>query len=457
MSREMMEQREQSNACINSAESRKNKSEAQMRHSGIDWIGEIPKEWEVVRLKNLGEFQNGLTYSPIDMCDENGVLVIRSSNIKDSKLVFDDNVFVNDAPSSLMVQKGDIIICSRNGSADLVGKCAMVENNLNASFGAFMVRFRSVIDNYFSFYLIQTAIPQYKVLFTTTTINQLTKSMLSTMIGVLPSISEQQKIANYLDKVCGEVDEMIALQEQMIEELKAYKQSVITEAVTKGLNPNVPMKDSGIDWIGEVPVHWEICRIKNIASLYGRIGFRGYTSDDLNKDGEGAIALSPSNMTPMGMDYSKVTYLSWRKYEESPEIMIQNDDLLMVKTGSSYGKVSYVDKLPRESTINPQILRVVPSVNSKFLGYYMQTNLFIYQVEGGVVGGTIPTISQEKINNFYVILPNDAEQLSIASYLDTKCAEIDDLIAIKQSKIEELKEYKKSVIYEYVTGKKEVV
>ena len=266
---------------------------------------------------------------------------------------------------------------------------------------------------------------------------------------------------------CGEVDEMIALQEQMIEELKAYKQSVITEAVTKGLrsaegrlqgkNPDAPMRDSGIDWIGEIPKEWKICRMKNIASLFGRIGFRGYTSDDLNKDGEGAITLSPSNMMPMCMDYSKVTYLSWKKYEESPEIMIQNGDLLMVKTGSSYGKVSYVDKLPKETTINPQILRIVPSVSSKYLGYYMQTDLFIYQVEGGVVGGTIPTISQEKINNFYVILPSDEEQQSIASYLDTKCAEIDALIAIKQTKIEELKDYKKSVIYEYVTGKKEVV
>jgi type I restriction enzyme S subunit len=137
--------------------------------------------------------------------------------------------------------------------------------------------------------------------------------------------------------------------------------------------------------------------------------------------------------------------------------MIQNDDLLLVKTGSSYGKVSYVDYLPKEATINPQILRIVPSINSKYLGYFMQTSLFLYQVEGGVVGGTIPTISQEKINNFYVVLPPVEEQHVIASYLDTKSIEIDSLIGIKQAKIEELKEYKKSIIYEYVTGKKEVV
>ena len=273
---------------------------------------------------------------------------------------------------------------------------------------------------------------------------------------ILPLLAEQQRIAEFLDRKCAEVDEMIALQEQIIEELKAYKQSVITEAVTKGLNPAAPMRDSGIDWIGSIPEHWEVCRVKNVASLFGRIGFRGYTSDDLNKDGEGAITLSPSNMLPMGMDYTNVTYLSWMKYHESPEIMIQNGDILMVKTGSSYGKVSYVDNLPKEATINPQILRIVSRINSKYLGYYLQTPLFIYQVEGGVVGGTIPTISQEKINNFFVAMSSIEEQQAIADYLDEKCADIDSLIQTKQSKIDSLKEYKKSIIYEYVTGKREV-
>ena len=150
------------------------------------------------------------------------------------------------------------------------------------------------------------------------------------------------------------------------------------------------------------------------------------------------------------MGYAGITDLS--KYSD---YVLQDGDILMVKTGSSYGKVSYVDNLPKEATINPQILRIVAKINSKYLGYYLQTPLFIYQVEGGVVGGTIPTISQEKINNFFVVIPPLAEQQAIADYLDKKCGEIDELITIKQQKIESLKEYKKSVIYEYVTGKKE--
>ena len=158
-------------------------------------------------------------------------------------------------------------------------------------------------------------------------------------------------------------------------------------------------------------------------------------------------------MLPMGMDYSNVTYLSWAKYFESPEIIIQNNDLLMVKTGSSYGKVAYVDNLPKEATINPQILRIVSKISSKYLGYFMQTPIFLYQVEGGVVGGTIPTIAQEKISNFKILLPSENEQNDIVSHLDTKCREIDTLISLKRQKIEMLKEYKKSIIFEAVTGK----
>ena len=200
--------------------------------SGIDWIGDVPEGWKPMRMKYIGEFQNGLTYTPYDVCGPEGVLVLRSSNIQNSQLCFDDNVYVKESPSSLMVKKGDIIICSRNGSASLIGKCAMVDDNIHASFGAFMVRFRSNIKNKYAYYLISTVIPQYKPLFTTTTINQLTKGMLSSMVGVLPPFSEQQAIAEYLDTKCAEIDSLIALKQKKIETLKDYKKSIIYEAVT---------------------------------------------------------------------------------------------------------------------------------------------------------------------------------------------------------------------------------
>ena len=426
----------------------------EMKNSGIPWIGEIPEGWkmcfikQIMRNKSIKGFPNERVLSlyrdygvvPKDSRDDNHN--VTSDDTSSYKLVDDGDFVIN----KMKAWQGSMAVSEYRGIiSPAYYICRITTTDINKRYIHYLLR----NDSYKTEYMRLSSglrVGQWDL-----NIDDFLRIMM-----ILPPLAEQQRIAEFLDRKCGEVDEMIALQEQIIEELKAYKQSVITEAVTKGLNPAAPMRDSGIDWIGSIPEHWEVCRVKNVASLFGRIGFRGYTSDDLNKDGEGAITLSPSNMLPMGMDYTNVTYLSWMKYHESPEIMIQNGDILMVKTGSSYGKVSYVDNLPKEATINPQILRIVSRINSKYLGYYLQTPLFIYQVEGGVVGGTIPTISQEKINNFFVAMSSIEEQQAIADYLDEKCADIDSLIQTKQSKIDSLKEYKKSIIYEYVTGKREV-
>lgn len=424
-----------------------------MKDSGIPWIGEIPKDWNVNLI--------GSCIKEVDCkntnCNEDNALQFKMGTII-SKRNGDSKYNPETLEAYNIVKVGDIIINGLNLSFDLISqRVGLVKENGVITSTYIAVRPTTNISNEFLTYLFK-AYDNCKAFHSmgrglrqTLSYGELRKYYV-----VLPFKEEQQRIAEFLDRKCGEIDEAIALQEEFIEELKAYKQSVITEAVTRGLNPNVKFKYSGIDWIGKIPQGWKVCRMKDVASLFGRIGFRGYSSDDLNKEGIGAITLSPSNMKSMVMDYSNVTYLSWEKYKESPEIMIKNGDLLMVKTGSSYGKVSLVKNLPREATINPQILRIVPKVNSNYLGFYLQTSLFIDQVEIGVVGGTIPTISQEKVNNMFVIFPPNIEQRQIADYLDTKCSDIDNLIAIKQQKIEELKDYKKSIIYEYVTGKKEV-
>lgn len=156
-------------------------------------------------------------------------------------------------------------------------------------------------------------------------------------------------------------------------------------------------------------------------------------------------------MKDMMMDYTNVTYLSWEKYNESPEIMIQQGDILFVKTGSSYGKSCYVDNLPQEATINPQILRINPLINGRFLCYYFNSSLARTFTECGVVGGTIPTISQEKVGNFIALNPPLSEQQAIVTYLDTKVAKIDEYISIAEKKISALEELKQTIIAEAVT------
>lgn len=206
-----------------------------MKDSGIEWVGKMPIHWEIRRLKYIGKSENGLTYSPNDICDNSngGILVLRSSNIQGGKLSFHDNVYVNSAPSSLHVKKGDIILCSRNGSAALVGKSAIVESDIYATFGAFMMRFRSNHHAQYINYLLTAAISKYKQLFSTTTINQLTISVFGNLeMPFVISRFEQQEIADYLDKKCSEIDQLIAIKQQKIVELKDYKKSLIYEYTT---------------------------------------------------------------------------------------------------------------------------------------------------------------------------------------------------------------------------------
>ena len=428
------------------------------KDSGIEWIGRIPKGWIVKRLKQVCDFRNGYTPSKENPSFwRNGTIPwFRMDDIRDSgrKLSVAKQYITEDAVKGNGLFKAGSFILATTAT---IGEHALltVDSLANQRFTNLKIcesLKNSMLVEFFFYYLFVID-EQCKTTTNSATFAAVNMKDLGNMGVTIPPLAEQRAIASYLDRKCAEIDSLVELQEQMIAQLTDYKQSVITEAVTKGLNPEAELVSSGIDWIGDVPKGWKIARIKNVASLYGRIGFRGYTSDDLNKDGEGAITLSPSNMLPMGMDYSNVTYLSWAKYFESPEIIIQNNDLLMVKTGSSYGKVAYVDNLPKEATINPQILRIVSKISSKYLGYFMQTPIFLYQVEGGVVGGTIPTIAQEKISNFKILLPSENEQNDIVSHLDTKCREIDTLISLKRQKIEMLKEYKKSIIFEAVTGK----
>ena len=207
---------------------------AKMKDSGIEWIGEIPEGWEVRKLKYIGDSKNGLTYSPLDMVDENqGILVLRSSNIQKGKLSFEDNVYVKYAPKKLHVRKGDIIICSRNGSADLVGKCAIIDREMYATFGAFMMRFRSPHNDKYIYYLLSIAISKYKQLFATSTINQLTLGIFADMkVPIVLDELCQQTIVNYLDERLGNINRAIEAREKMIALLQERKQIIINEVVT---------------------------------------------------------------------------------------------------------------------------------------------------------------------------------------------------------------------------------
>ena len=273
---------------------------------------------------------------------------------------------------------------------------------------------------------MKNAEPFFKSKVGGTTIPHMNSKYIDDYICLIPPLFEQQKIADYLDKVCGEADEMIALQEKMIDELKAYKQSVITEAVTKGLNPNVPMKDSGIDWIGEIPEHWRISKAKNFVIISN--------GSDPKTEGNTPVYGSGSS-----------SFKTCGEYKNGPTVLVGRKGATLHIPHYIEGNYWNVDTAFDVKCKSNMILKY----------YYYLAVCFDYKYY--ISQTTLPGMAQSSYNNMMIPIPSLPEQRQIASHLDTKCSEIDSLLAVKQQKIEELKEYKKSVIYEYVTGKKEVV
>ena len=204
-----------------------------MKPSGVEWIGDIPEDWSMKRFKYLGIYRNGLTYKPEDMVDM-GTLVLRSSNIQNGQIVLDDNVYVSCAVrDELKVRKGDILICSRNGSRELIGKNAIIKDDMDASFGAFMMIFRSDSPEYVRYILNSSVFSYYLASFFTATINQLTASNFGNMkVPFCCDLIEQKEIVAFLDTKCAEIDRIIEKKEQLIEKLGSYKKSLIYEYVT---------------------------------------------------------------------------------------------------------------------------------------------------------------------------------------------------------------------------------
>ena len=205
------------------------------KNSGVEWLGDVPDHWKIVRLKFLGESFIGLTYSPVELVDKNeGIFVLRSSNIQNGKFTTEDNVYVNkEIPEKLILKKGDILLCSRNGSAELIGKNILIdEQSAGNTFGAFMTVFRSKLNYYLYYFFNSNVFKSQTSLFATSTINQLTNSILSNLTIAYPeSLDEQKRIIEHIKTETATIDTAIAKAEREIELIREYKEAMIAEAV----------------------------------------------------------------------------------------------------------------------------------------------------------------------------------------------------------------------------------
>ncbi|MCR5188208.1 MAG: restriction endonuclease subunit S, partial [Treponema sp.] len=287
-------------------------------------------------------------------------------------------------------------------------------------------------------------------------LNKLTQTNMNNIYITLPKIIEQRKIADFLDKKCQEIDSVLEKTRESIEEYKKLKNAVITQAVTKGIRPNRKMKDSGIEWIGEIPEEWGIKKLRYIADSFDK-GY-GITKEEVFIDGNtpciryGEIYSKYNNSFKQCISKTKKEKLSVLKY-------IEKGDILFVGTGELIEEIGKnIVYLGEESCLaGGDIIILKHSQDPKFLNYALNSYYSQIQKSCGKTKLKVVHISSSELKNIILFLPSLTEQSEIADYLDKKCSQINNLINKKEQLITELETYKKSLIYEYVTGKKEVL
>lgn len=424
-----------------------------MKDSGIPWIGEIPKGWNIVRNKYV--FSNSKTLVG-ENWSKTQLLSLTTKGIKPVAIGSTSGKVPDSYETYQVVEKDNLVMCL----FDL--DCSAVFSGLSPISGMISPAYKALTikKGYFpDFYAkwFEYIFDGRKFMFLSKNIRySLTYDEFAALQIVAPPLSEQQRIAEFLDRKCAEVDEMIALQEQIIEELKAYKQSVITEAVTKGLNPTAPMRDSEIVFVDKIPSHWKETKTLRLLSMPITDGPHE-TPDGLD-DGIPFISADAVSDGYINFD-NKWGYISQKYYEECCKKYIpQKYDIYMIKSGASTGRTAIVETDEIFTIWSPlAVFRANTNIILPyFLLYVLRSDYYQKQVENKWSFGTQQNIGMRVLEKLLISYPPITEQQAIADYLDEKCADIDSLIQTKQSKIDSLKEYKKSIIYEYVTGKREV-
>ncbi len=434
----------------------------QMKDSGIEWIGKIPQDWDKKPIKRLLESRNsgawGKEPNPEEGIDK---VCIRVADFNFEKQIINtDNLTIRNYDKNTIkkieLQKGDILIeKSGGGEVTPVGRSVIFSLDSSCLYANFIDCLRCDKENEPKYIvLLLKALYHYGLIPSfikqTTGIQNLDFPNLSQSNIFVPKKTVQQQIADYLDKKCSEIDTCLTDVNESIAKLQEYKKSIITEAVTKGLDPNTEMKDSGIEWIGEIPKNWTVSKLKYLGQA-----IIGLTYSPDNIDDEGFLVLRSSNIQEGKLSLNDTVIVN----KEIPKkLIIKKDDLLICSRNGSkslIGKTIMIkDNL--ESTTFGAFMTVFRSDYNSFIYYVLQSEIFNYHIETFLTS-TINQLTTGNLNGIKITLPREtAEQQQIADYLDNKCAEIDNVIEDKKELAKKLKEYKNSLIYECVTGKREV-
>ena len=418
------------------------------KDSGIAWIGEIPEHWNTYQLKRCSKFINGYAFNSNHFYKDKGIPVIRIGDILNEQISFENIVYVqeNNELEKFMAHKNDILIAM---SGATVGKIGIYSTEDKVYINHRVGIIRTIQYNFIKRMFTTNGFVDYVNLSSAGSAQpNISSEEIVNFYIPAPSIKEQQLIATYLDQKCGEIDELITLQEEMITKLQNYKQSVITEAVTKGLDKNVPLKDSGIEWIGKIPEHWNTYQLKRCSKFINGYAFN---SNHFNKD-KGIPVIRIGDILNEQISFENIVYV--QENNELEKFIVHKNDILIAMSGATVGKIGVYNS--DDKVYINQRVGIIRTTQYNYIKRMFSTNGFIDYINLSSAGSAQPNISSDGILNFHIPVPPLNEQQTIANYLDQKCSEIDELISIKQQKIEKLKDYKKSLIFECVTGKRKV-
>lgn len=434
------------------------KSNVEIKDSGIEWIGEIPKHWELKKVKTVystiggSGFPDALQgreigdYPFLKVSDINGA----SKTVGAAK----NYITIDDVKSNRfkIVPKHSIIVAKigeamRKNHRKINTVECLIDNNLQA----FVIKNSNLNLNYSYYYWRCVDMAWYD---NNGTVPSLNNTLLLNSLILIPPLEEQRGIANYLDEQVGKIDKLIAEQKTTIEKWKAYKQSVIVEMVTKGLNPNAEMKDSGIEWIGEIPKEWEITKVYCVAKVINGYSFES----DLYTDSGISIIRITNIQNGRIIDKDIRCYPSSYK-EVIKEALLEEDDVLMTLTGD-VGQVGIMSNELLPAGLNQRVAAIRVSdekILNKFMYYLFNNSEFEKSARLFSQGTAQLNMSTEWLKQVKIPIPPLHEQQAITNYLDERVGKIDKTIERKQTLVKQLEEYKQSLIYECVTGKRYVL
>lgn len=428
------------------------------KDSGVAWIGEVPKHWEVIKLKYKYHFQTGAT--PNTGKKENFEGELKWANISDlnGSVVYDTTKHINKEAASkcsMNISPKGSLMYSFKLSVGTVAFCGedMYTNEAIASF------IPQKNDLKYLFYCAPIFIIHNanRNIYNAPLLNQ---ELIKNALICLPSLNEQTAIATYLDTHCAKIDNLISIQQKRIALLQELKQSVITHAVTKGLDPNVEMKQSGVEWIGDVPKHWDITKMNNNCSTITDYVASGSFAD-LRKnvlyldEPDYAMLIRTADLSSNDRKLPPV-YISKCSYEFLSNSNLFGGEVVLPNIGASIGNVYMVPKLYKHMSLAPNAIMVKSCGNDRFLYYYFKSKPGVDSLMLIGMAAAQDKFNKTELRSLKVLVPPLGEQAAIASYLDHKCATIDTSISNAQHQIDLLQEYKQSLITEVVTGKRKV-